>query len=551
MDFLRRHLVREMVLLWILATAVNMTGIVQAQSPGGWLPCNEHLVPGQEECWMREIDFQFGGKEYRRVDIGVNGSVQGYAVKEGTRAKYFTDRPEFVFRQLGQRGWLKGTAHYYASGGVGITVVLPESPTNWNGKLYIHVHGAGICAGEGRSRRRLDPAKPLGDLSRYNEIMLEKGYAVAATGPAATHSAGLDTIPGETGDCTAVKLEDGTSLHNLNLTDHARFHVDLVKLAKNIVRASLGRAPSRTYWYGHSSGTRVSRLINFIPELNSDEENKPLIDGFLGDDPAVGLWLPVRFEGGKDVLYTGQARNELSPQIDIAHQLFPEVRFDPMPAWISNLAIINKRRTAKLFRDKGLEDRYRMYEVRGISHLGGDDKARSLAPDVRILDLAPLMDALIDHLDAWVEQGKGPPPSKSDWLELGDRDGDGVNENEAVAFPEVACPLGMFYPFPASTGHEGETRTAFAKFDEQEVEPVDGRGMFVDMNRNGYQDQRESVPQAWRRLGLLKPGESFSRETYVGCVRSAVSKLTREGFFKEKIGHTYIEQARRAQLGDW
>ena len=118
MEFLRRHLVREMALLWILVAAVSMTGIVQAQSPGRWLPCNEHLVPGQEECWMREIDFQFDGKAYRRLDIGVNGSVPGYAVKEGTRAKYFTDRPEFVFHQLGQKGWLKGTAHYYASGGV-------------------------------------------------------------------------------------------------------------------------------------------------------------------------------------------------------------------------------------------------------------------------------------------------------------------------------------------------------------------------------------------------------------------------------------------------
>jgi len=549
MDFLRRHLARVMVLLWILATAVSMTGIVQAQSPGGWLPCNEHLVPGQEECWMREIDFQFDGKAYRRLDIGVNGSVRGYAVKEGTRAKYFTDRPEFVFHQLGQRGWLKGTAHYYASGGVGITVVLPESPTNWNGKLYLHVHGAGTCAGEGRSRRRLDPAEPLGDLSRYNEIMLEKGYVVAATVPASTNSAGLDTIPGGTGDCTMVKLEDGTPLRNLNLTDHGQFHVDLVKLAKNIVRARLGRAPSRTYWYGHSSGARVSRLINFVPELNSDEDGKPLIDGFLGHEPAAGLWLPVRFEGNRDVLFAGsQGAKRFSKTIELVHQLNVGELRDPVPAWASKLIFINKRNSARLFRDKGLSNRYRMYEVRGISHSGGDDKASPMATDVQILDLSPFMDALIDQLDAWVEEGKELPPTKSDWLELGDADSDGVNENEAVAFPEVACPLGVFYPYPPSSGNKGRYDTAFAEFDGKGVEPVDGRGVFVDMNRNGYRDQRESVSEAWRRLGLLKPGESFSREKYVECVRTAVSKLTRQGFISEQAALSYIEQARPAEF---
>ena len=542
----------------ILLVILVVTGALQAEGIAKWLPCDERLLVkrieqgqevGQEECWMREIDFQFDGKAYRRLDIGVNGSVLGYAVKEGTRARYFTDRPEFVFHQLGQKGWLKGTAHYYSSGGVGITVVLPESSANWNGKLYLHVHGAGTCAGEGRSRRRLDPAEPMGDLSRYNEIMLKKGYVVVATGPAATNSAGLDTIPGGTGVCTRVELRDGTILYNLNLTDHGQFHVDLVRLAKNIVRASLDRAPSRTYWYGHSSGTRVGRLINFIPELNFDEEGKPLIDGFLGDDPAAGLWLPIRFEGNRDVLFANtEDKKGFRKQIDIVHHLMADVKSDPMPEEVSRVTLINKRNSARIFRDKGLSNRYRMYELRGVSHSGGDDKARSLAPDVRILDLSPFIDALIDLLDAWVEEGKGPPPTKSDWPELGDKDGDGVNENEAVAFPEVACPLGVFHAYPPSSGDQGKGVTGFAEFDGKEEEPVDGRGVFVDMNRNGYRDQRESVTDAWRRLGLLKPGESFSREKYVECLRSSVSKLSREGFISEQAARSYIEQARSAEF---
>jgi hypothetical protein len=71
--------------------------------------------------------------------------------------------------------------------------------------------------------------------------------------------------------------------------------------------------------------------------------------------------------------------------------------------------------------------------------------------------------------------------------------------------------------------------TGFASFDGTGAEPVDGRGLYVDMNRNGYHDQRESMTEAWRRLGLIKPAESFSQERYSECVRAAVAKLRREG----------------------
>jgi len=133
-------------------------------------------------------------------------------------------------------------------------------------------------------------------------------------------------------------------------------------------------------------------------------------------------------------------------------------------------------------------------------------------------------------------------------LELGNVDGDGVMENEAIALPEVACPLGLYYEYPPSWGEGGSGLTGFASFDGQSLEPLDGRGVFVDMNLNRYLDHRESVDQAWHRLGLLKPGEKFSRSKYEACVEAAVNKLKQEKLITEQVAAQYIQQASEADF---
>ena len=165
-----------------------------------------------------------------------------------------------------------------------------------------------------------------------------------------------------------------------------------------------------------------------------------------------------------------------------------------------------------------------------------------------ILDLSRIMDALIDRLDNWVVKDIPPPATKSDWIELGDVDGDGVIENEAIALPEVACPLGLYYQYPPSLGESGISWTGFATFDGQSLEPLDGRGVFVDMNLNRYLDHRESVDQAWHRLGLLRPGETFSRSKYQACVEAAVGKLKQEKLITERVAAQYIQKASQVDL---
>jgi hypothetical protein len=80
------------------------------------------------------------------------------------------------------------------------------------------------------------------------------------------------------------------------------------------------------------------------------------------------------------------------------------------------------------------------------------------------------------------------------------------------------------------------------------LEPLDGRGVFVDMNLNQYPDQRETVTQAWRRLGLLGGSERFSRAAYVACVRESVALLRQEAFITEERAALYLEEASQIEL---
>ena len=116
-----------------------------------------------------------------------------------------------------------------------------------------------------------------------------------------------------------------------------------------------------------------------------------------------------------------------------------------------------------------------MYEVRGVSHSGGERYPDGKNRDIQILDLSRFMDGVIDLLDNWVEKGIEPPATKSDDAGVG-------ADAPAVDLPETACPLGKYYPFPQFRGTRGAGSTGFAAYDGTSLEPLDGQLMFVDMN---------------------------------------------------------------------
>jgi hypothetical protein len=274
-----------------------------------------------------------------------------------------------------------------------------------------------------------------------------------------------------------------------------------------------------------------------------------MFDGFLLDDPAAGTWLPVVMKDGRDVLFSTDAEKAaFVPQLEVWHQMYNNIWPVHRASFMSDSYLANKRQNGRILGEKGLTPTYRFYEVRSISHQGGETltngRQAGVEGEIQILDLSKLMSGFIDMVDRWADRGVAPPPSRSDWAPLGDTNGDGAIDRPALAFPEVACPLGVYYPYPNRTAGN----TSFAPFNGSGVEPMDRDHVFIDMNRNGVWDFRESVSQAWRRLGLLRAGETLTRPAYVACVQKAVDELRQGGFFSDRIAREYAEQAKTIDL---
>ena len=531
---------------FLAATAAACTVDAQA-ADYVYANCNDYLpearsvneLPvGPESCLMLQADIEHEGREFVRIDMGIDGTAEGYVTMEGTYHEYLTNSPDLIFEQAGTPGErLLAIARYERLRGSAILLAYPKSVDDWNGKLWVTVHGRGRSFRNGSLKiwnRYYDPDDPMGAFDKIDRVMLDKGYAIAVTNR--TSEQGIGEV--------IATLEDGTVIDFAAFNDTASIIKDFTYVAENAIEDRLGRKPTRTYLYGHSAGARIGRSINYTLGLNHGPDGQPLFDGFLLDDSATGLWLPIVMRDGKDVLFaTEEERAAFRPQVELPHQMYTKV-WDRAPdrvPWVTRAYLVNKRQNAKILVDKGLGDRFRMYEIRSMSHNGGE----GLPPDNRrgkalVLDVSLVIGGAIDMVDALAEGSDKVLASKSDWHEIGDVDGDGSIDNPAITYPEVACPLGVFYPYPRN----GSGLTAFAAFTGQGVEPVDESGTFVDMNRNGVWDLRETPTQAWRRLGLLAPGENLSYDSYVACVQAATSKLVEEGFFTAETADRYVAQAR-------
>lgn len=485
---------------------------------------------GVERCYIvsDETVFNIKGQRFHRVEVRLTGAVDGWLSKEkGQRAIYFTDGPDFVLAQSGLNGpRARGVGRYEAATGHGMTIMFPENAGDWNGKLWIGAHGAGSYGDVGALLPRDPHAKynRLANVNRYTTLMIDKGYAVAHT---------MRSSDRANGDIT-VTLEDGSVMPKNNVSANAGLIAQWTQLAQNMIAKNLGSKPKRTYFYGHSAGGFLGRLINYMPGANRGDDGKRLFDGFLLDDAGGGMWLPKLVVDGKDTLFTtDDGRKQFAKQIDVSHMLYLGETGDYIP---------NKRLNATMLRDKGLGGEHRMYEILGVSHFDAGQVDRAdLVPQA--LDLTGLYDSFIDRLDAWVDKGVAPTATKSDLKELG---------GGGVALPEVACPLGVYYVFPLgiNPGRRGGQETSLARFDGINQEPLDARGEFVDMNGNGVRDKRENLTQAWQRAGLLKKGEAFNRNIYVNCVKAAAGKLVKEGLLPQKVAEDYAEQAAKVSLPD-
>jgi hypothetical protein len=376
--------------------------------------------------------------------------------------------------------------------------------------------------------------------------MLDKGYAVARTRRNADRFVA--------GDFSAV-LDTGEKWTDLNVNLVPELILDEVRLAGNLLKDRLGRKPARNYWYGHSAGAYMALAINYMQTMgespNKEADGSNLITGFLADDPGGGLFVPVLMKNGQDVLLRKQEEKaKFIKTIVVAHQAYPlaytdeipgEMDLRQIPKWVSATALVNKRSTARMMREKGMDGGYRMYEVKSVSHIGGENLPDGKNGDVEILDLSRFIDGAVDLLDNWVEKGVSPPVTKSAEAGVG-------ASPDAVSLPEVACPLGQYFAYPPMEGEDGVGQTGYAAYDGESLEPLNGLIQLVDMNGDGKRGRRETVTEAWRRLGLLKAGETFSREKYVACMESTAAKLKADRFITEKVADRYVQDAKTKML---
>jgi hypothetical protein len=504
---------------------------------------------GQEECRLIDRGVVDAEKKYHRVDIGISGTLSGYVVKDGARQNYFTSAPEYTYTQFGnvKHPRFHGILKYEMEKGTSLIVMYPE--TGWNGKLYIMVHGRSGSFLRGTLRpwdKYFDPKEPF-DADKYERSMLARGYAVARSWRNAD-----GFVPG---DFSAV-LDDGTVWPDQNVNMVPELILDKVRLVDNLLLERLGRKPTRNYWWGHSAGAymglAMTYKLQFDPTLNRDADGRETISGFIHDDPGGGLFLPILERDGKDILYREpQDKANFIKSLVISHQAYPLVysnvvvgEFDAkqVPEGVSDNVLANKRTMAKLFKEKGMDNVFRMYEVRGISHSGDEDMETNRDRDIQAVHLSRVMDGTIDLLDDWVEKGIEPPQTKAD--------DPTVSASPAISLPETACPLGHYFPFPPARGNNSASagRTSFASYDGAGLEPLDGQLMYVDMNKNGRRDQRETVMEAWRRLGLLAQNEPFSRTKFVACVQDAAAKLRSEKLLTDETVQLYAEEAGKLAL---
>ena len=548
MSFLGAPVISRCMMAGFIALLLSTAALGQTAGDS----CDEYLPPlrdtaggmvGPESCRKLETNFRFEGRNLRRFDIGLSGTTDGFVTRGGDYSEYLSSAPDLVFPQTSDLSRpFHAVARYEREKGAAMTVVFPAAAADWNGKMWVTVHGRGRSFTNGNLRawdKNLDPADPAADLNQYDKIILEKGYALVKTHR--TSAEGLGEIQ--------ATLENGLIVDDVAFNDTHHYIKDFATVAERVLASQLGEPPRRTYFYGHSAGGRIGRGFNYTPGLNRDAEGEPMFDGILSDDSASGTWLPVVMQNGVDIALQSDAdRAAFVPQIDVTHQMYNNIWRPQRAEWVSNSFLENKRRNARILRDKGMTSKHRMYEVRSISHSGGESLPGGQSGDIRILNLSLMMGQFIDMLDNWVERGQAPPPTRSDWAELGDADRDGRVENPGIAFPEVACPLGVYYPFPVSRGENGIGVTSFAPFSGEGLEPLDGREVFVDMNRNGVWDRVETPSQAWQRLGLLEDGEELTRDRYIACMEDATASLARDGFFNEETSRRYMERAQTVDL---
>lgn len=127
---------RHLLAVALILTATSCRAEDASRALGEYASC-DHFLPaprvipgatvGPESCMMQAAEIVDAGRAYVRVDLGLNGTAEGYVTKEGTYHEYLTNGPDLIFAQAATPGERHlAVARYERAKGAAILLVYPQ-----------------------------------------------------------------------------------------------------------------------------------------------------------------------------------------------------------------------------------------------------------------------------------------------------------------------------------------------------------------------------------------------------------------------------------------
>ena len=474
-----------------------------------------------------------------------------------------------------------------------VEILIPQNPDDWNGHMWVLVHGAGRFP-----PLNFHPRNP-GVFNRYTETsesagaLMDMGYAVVWTrrDAAITDEASMNVA-------NTVILDDGTELGGpgklgMGFNDNLSVIRDYTVISRNFIEQQLGKRPAHLFYRGHSAGGAMGRSFLVIRGMNTDHSGEQLFHGFYLDDSAGGRGATAYFwesevvdelgsfrlkPSDTDYLkFAGEQMKFMTPVIEVIHGAYAGGNTSTVPRLFERVPATYfqyKRENARINIEKGLGDIWKSYEIAGVSHADASAEATkypALAKDM--VDIGGIAIKLEQTLVDWVINNKKPPATRVDARDVWDLD---EKAGPAIQLPETACPRGIFRPYmnrpdgtavgsspalfipyltqPQAQINERQPRPA--GYNDDWLEPLDRFGYLVDMTESGHRMTRPSIEQSWhiryregKNTGILKPYERLTRDRYVACVSNVVNDLYADGLLLAEAVDWYIEKARTDEIG--
>ena len=570
----------------------------------------EQRMVGPDQCNLvaEKIIKNAHGVSYRQVTIAISGTVFGYAPvnslvlpplgtgEEGEGQEHFFSDHAFIWQARGIMGpFIPGvtTYKYTKDTPASVEVLIPQNTNDWNGSMWVLVHGGGRFSPLRFHPRKPDQFNPYDETSESAGALIDRGYAVIWTRRDAATSVGTSIDVANTAKLDNGMIVGGPGKPGMALNENLGLMRDYTVISRNYVEEQLGSRPKAIFFRGHSAGGAMGRSMLVVRGMNTDHQGDKLFDGFYLDDSAGGRGATAYFWESEVVDEHGSFRLKptdtdtlnfdddqtrfMTPIIEVIHTLYSGGRtstvpriFERVPATYTHY----KRENARINIEKGLGDLWKSYEVAGISHSDASAEAFNypeLAKDM--VDIGGVANALSEALADWVLKGKKPPETRVDAADVWELD---TESGPAIQLPDTACPRGIFRTYmnrpdgtavgsspalfvpyltePRPQINEDQPRPPGYK--EEWLEPLNRKGYLVDMTGSGHRMTRPTIQQMWHvrykaglKTGILRPYEALTRDRYVSCVTGVVNDLHADGLLTKEARSWYINKAMTDEIG--